>query len=143
MNDDTAPGSHAVRGGVHGFWGKIRFDQAGKVESWLPLASHSLDVAMVFRRLVGLPTFRKRLEAAAGRGLVDAQCDRPHGRGDLGPLSLAHAEDAHAGGEARVEHGGLADPGGGGARDAGDVVLGGECDLGVEVGVLAGQAAVR
>jgi CRISPR-associated endonuclease/helicase Cas3 len=84
MNDDTAPGSHAVRGGVHGFWGKIRFDQAGKVESWLPLASHSLDVAMVFRRLVGLPTFRKRLEAAAGQSLSDPQCDR------LAVLALLH-----------------------------------------------------
>lgn len=58
-------------------WGKLRFGPDRQtVESWLPLESHCIDVAMVFRQLLELPLQRKRMEALAGSRLTDAQLDR-------------------------------------------------------------------
>lgn len=71
--------------GIRDFWGKLRIDRdSGRVEAWLPLASHCLDVAVVFRCLVNLPTIRQRLKVAAGRSLSNTQCDR------LAVIALLH-----------------------------------------------------
>ena len=60
------------------FWGKFR------KERYLPLASHCIDVAMVFRGLCELPGMRRALEAAAGRSLSEQDLDR------LAVLALYH-----------------------------------------------------
>lgn len=71
--------------GIRDFWGKLRIDRdSGRVEAWLPLASHCLDVAVVFRCLVNLPTIRQRLKVATGRSLSNTQCDR------LAVIALLH-----------------------------------------------------
>jgi CRISPR-associated endonuclease/helicase Cas3 len=63
--------------GIDAAWGKLRVDPStGKVESWLPLTSHCLDVAAVFRRLLELPGIRSRFEMTAGKTLTPAQCER-------------------------------------------------------------------
>ena len=54
------------------FWGKYD-EAAGRC---LPLASHCLDVAVVFRALAGLAGIRRALETAAGRSLDHADLDR-------------------------------------------------------------------
>ena len=61
-----------------GFWGKW-----GK-DTWLPLAAHSLDVAVCFRRLAALPAIARALDRAAGMALSDAQRDR------LAVLAMLH-----------------------------------------------------
>lgn len=65
---------------IPGFWGK--YDQVRK--RWLPLTSHSLDVALLFRELVRLKGFRRALEASAGRQLTERDLDR------LAVLALYH-----------------------------------------------------
>lgn len=67
-----------------GFWGKLKVDQAGKVDAWLPLDDHCIDVASVFRQLVDLRGMRTALERAAGHPLSDLQCDR------LAVIALLH-----------------------------------------------------
>lgn len=63
--------------GIPDFWGKLRFDpDSGRIEAWLPLTSHCLDVAVVFRRLLSLSLFRQRLSTSAGNPLSEGQCDR-------------------------------------------------------------------
>lgn len=58
-------------------WGKVKINlENGTVAAWLPLASHCLDVATVFRHLLDLPLVRRRLEAATGEFLSGRQCDR-------------------------------------------------------------------
>ena len=52
------------------FWGKFR---DGKC---LPLACHSLDVALCFRAILELPACKKRLDVAAGRRLSPVDRDR-------------------------------------------------------------------
>ena len=51
-------------------WGKT--DDKG----FHPLAHHCMDVAAVFARMLELPVIRNRVEAAAGRPLMDADCER-------------------------------------------------------------------
>ncbi len=59
------------------FWGKARLDPvSGVLLAWHPLAEHCLDVACTFRALVALPVIRRRLEAAAGRSLIETDLDR-------------------------------------------------------------------
>lgn len=59
------------------FWGKLRLSpENGQVLGWLPLVSHCLDVATVFRRLIDLPVTRRRWEATTQAPLSDQQCDR-------------------------------------------------------------------
>lgn len=59
------------------FWGKLaRNPDNGTLTGWLPLISHCLDVATVFRHLVDLPVVRRRLEATTGASLSAQQCDR-------------------------------------------------------------------
>lgn len=80
----TAEAPSTLRGWP-GFWGKVRVDPAtGQVAAWLPLTDHSLDVAMVFRRIVDLPVIRQRLERAAGQSMSDPQYDR------LAVIALLH-----------------------------------------------------
>ena len=52
-------------------WGK--YDEECGVH---PLAHHSIDVAAVFLRMIGLPVVRNRLETAAKRRLADVECHR-------------------------------------------------------------------
>ena len=59
---------------AHKFWGKL--DRDSDPPRQHPLADHCTDVALTFRCLVDLPPLKKRLEAAAGHQLVDAQLDR-------------------------------------------------------------------
>ena len=53
-------------------WGK--YDEERGV--FHPLAHHSIDVAAVFLRMIGLPVVRNRLETAAKRRLADVECHR-------------------------------------------------------------------
>ncbi len=55
-------------------WGKT--DREGNGESTHPLAHHSMDVAAVLLRLLGLPVVRNRLEAAANAKLTKVDCQR-------------------------------------------------------------------
>ena len=63
-NDPSRPGCI--------FWGK--YDEA--TGRCLPLASHCLDVALVFRALASLPGIRRVLETAARRRLDERDLDR-------------------------------------------------------------------
>ena len=75
MEERVSPNAQGAS--IDGFWGKLRLnDSTGSVESWLPLTSHCLDVAVVFRRLLDLPVIRQRMSAVDGRSLTNAQCDR-------------------------------------------------------------------
>ncbi|HET9701033.1 MAG TPA: CRISPR-associated endonuclease Cas3'' [Burkholderiales bacterium] len=65
------------------FWGKVERQGADGLR-FLPLASHCLDVAVVFRALLELPVLRRRLESAAGRPLYRAQVER------LAVIALLH-----------------------------------------------------
>lgn len=67
-----------------GFWGKIQVNDDGSIERWLSLTQHSLDVALVFHALSGLPTIQRRLAASAGTKLTDAQRQR------LAVIALLH-----------------------------------------------------
>lgn len=68
-----------------GFWGKLRLDACGSIEAWLPLATHCLDVAWVFRYLAELPPYRRRLQVAAGvQEISDPQLAR------LAVIALLH-----------------------------------------------------
>ncbi len=68
-----------------GVWGKVKMNrETGEILSWLPLASHCLDVAFSFRALCHLPLIRRRLDAAAGARLSDVQIDR------LAVIALLH-----------------------------------------------------
>jgi len=65
-----------MRPPISTFWGKARLDLAQQIVAWHPLADHCLDVAITFRALIALPVIRRRLEAAVGRPLSDAELDR-------------------------------------------------------------------
>lgn len=66
-------------------WGKALIDKGtGNVLACLPLTSHCLAVAAVFRELLRLSCNRNRLQTAAGCLLSDAQLDR------LAVLALLH-----------------------------------------------------
>ncbi|MDW8284363.1 MAG: CRISPR-associated helicase Cas3', partial [Myxococcales bacterium] len=90
-----------------GFWGKLRLDASGRIESWLPLVSHCLDVAWVFRSLVDLPIYRRRLQAAAGAPISTTQLDRLaviallH---DLGKANLGFQDKVYDATRARAGH---------------------------------------
>lgn len=62
------------------FWGKFQPDGP----TWLPLPAHCLDVALVFRALCDLNSFRRVLNTSAGTSLSDQQLDR------LGVLAMLH-----------------------------------------------------
>ena len=69
------------------FWAKLRnpSDSSHSAEaSCLSLCAHSLDVAVVFRRLAALTTFRRRLETSACHVLSDLDLDR------LAVVSMLH-----------------------------------------------------
>jgi hypothetical protein len=55
------------------FWGKIKVDPDDATPIYLPLSHHCLDVAMVFRHLVDLPTFQRCLVTMADTLLSPAQ----------------------------------------------------------------------
>lgn len=57
-------------------WGKLARDAAGTIVGWQSLAGHSSDVAVVFRRLIGLSGIRSRLNRLSGKALSDVQLDR-------------------------------------------------------------------
>lgn len=57
------------------FWGKAEMVDGIPVKL-LPLSAHCLDVAAVFRALVSIESFRKRLEIAASVTLTEGQLDR-------------------------------------------------------------------
>ncbi|WP_169728927.1 HD domain-containing protein [Desulfatirhabdium butyrativorans] len=68
------------------FWAKLRnpSDSSDSEASCLSLSAHSLDVAVVFRRLAALPTFRQRLETSASQVFSDRELDR------LSVVSMLH-----------------------------------------------------
>lgn len=61
---------------MYRFWGKLKVD--GLPARIHPLVDHCIDVALTFRRIVDVPAFRRRLEAAETRRarLSDEQLDR-------------------------------------------------------------------
>ncbi|WP_373498714.1 CRISPR-associated endonuclease Cas3'' [Desulfococcus sp.] len=67
------------------FWGKLKQDkETGEVLDTLALSDHSLDVAMVFRRLCEMPAILRTLNHAAGVNLASRQLDR------LGVFAFVH-----------------------------------------------------
>lgn len=66
------------------FWGKLRISDDQAPIAFLPLIDHCLDVAVVFRHLVALPTIQRCLMVAANSTLTPAQLDR------LAVLALLH-----------------------------------------------------
>ncbi len=66
-----AAGDSTQAEGLSGPWGK--WNSAGL---WHSVIGHCLDVAVVARRLMGLPVLRARLSAATGNCLTDVQIDR-------------------------------------------------------------------
>lgn len=66
-------------------WGKAILDSgSGRVVACLPLLDHCLDVAMTFRELSSLPSFKRSLESSAGAALSDVHFDR------LAVLAMLH-----------------------------------------------------
>ena len=57
-------------------WGKLEKDEVGQVVAWLPLAMHCIDVACVFRALVGLPWAQRALQSATPTALEERHYDR-------------------------------------------------------------------
>lgn len=85
MGTESNLSLHAGRAGIAVCWGKLHLDgTSGQVLSWLPLTSHSLDVAMVLRHLSRLPQFKQRLNVAASCRLDEKQLDR------LAVLAMLH-----------------------------------------------------
>ena len=72
MDGDGATAGRPANAAGCIFWGK--YDEA--TGRCLPLASHCLDVALVFRGLAELPAIRRALETAGERRLDDADIDR-------------------------------------------------------------------
>ena len=66
------------------FWGKLKSGADNEPLGYLPLKYHCLDVAVVFRHLVALPTIQRCLMVAASATLTPAQLDR------LAVLALLH-----------------------------------------------------
>lgn len=74
---DSNLSPYAGRSGITRCWGKLRLEEAsGRVLSWLPLASHCLDVAVVLYELACLAQFKQRLAAAAGHAINEPQVAR-------------------------------------------------------------------
>lgn len=59
---------------MYRFWGKL--DRTSTPVRIHPLVDHCIDVAFTFRRIVAIPSFRRRLEMAAGHPFEERQLER-------------------------------------------------------------------
>ncbi len=93
---------------ITSFWGKAWLNnETHSLEAWHPLRDHCIDVATVFRALVGISSIRQRVERAAGHSLSAAQLDRLaiiallH---DLGKLNLGFQGKVFSQGDRQAGH---------------------------------------